>query len=274
MGEYIGEIGRRTLLHEAYCDPVENLHEFLEKVASISANADDKFWFRGEADVTYKLQPSVGRLHSVGSVSKTFNEKDERDLLDRFLRRAYPFVGRMLPRWEALFLARHHGLPTRLLDWTASPLIALFFACESMKECDGQIWAIQRYRGRDTKELDFIGCPPNASPLEYDGSDAVKIIYPVFNSPRIMAQDGIFTYHARPQTPLTQYAADKTQFAWHDLDLKCVHRWTVPGGAKLGLIKALHRLGVHQRTIYPDLDGLAKGLWQTEVLWRPIQGDG
>ncbi len=74
-------------------------------------------WYRGHSDETYKLVPSIGREFEYnGESMKGFSHRKEIALLNRFMLRAYPYVGRIANKWEALFLARHHELPTRLLD--------------------------------------------------------------------------------------------------------------------------------------------------------------
>ncbi len=90
--------------------------------------SNEKLWYRGLSRSTYQLIPTIGRELEYAEKSKTFDKREELDLLHRFRRRAYPMVGRIMGHTEAMLLARHHGLPTRLLDWTASPLFALYFA--------------------------------------------------------------------------------------------------------------------------------------------------
>ncbi|MFO0524084.1 MAG: FRG domain-containing protein [bacterium] len=87
-------------------------------------------WLRGHGDYHGKLQPTVGREQSFLGEKVTLNPRQEKRLLHQFRRYAHAEWERKLDEWEALFLARHHGLPVRIMDWTANPLVALYFAAE------------------------------------------------------------------------------------------------------------------------------------------------
>lgn len=81
-------------------------------------------WFRGVPNRAYDLVPSYHRFAQV------YPRTTEDDLRDEFVRRAYPLLDRSRPadHWEWYFLMQHYSLPTRLLDWSVSSLVGLFFA--------------------------------------------------------------------------------------------------------------------------------------------------
>src|SRR5262245_39266533 len=85
---------------------------------------------RGVNDRTQRLLPTIGRPHLFGGKALTFDKHAEIRMLRQFRRSAQVFMGRELSLWETMVLARRHGLPGRLLEWTLSPLTALYFACE------------------------------------------------------------------------------------------------------------------------------------------------
>jgi hypothetical protein len=97
-------------------------------------------------------------------------------------------------------------------------------------------------------------------------TDAIKIIHPVYNSPRIVAQSGVFTFHSNPWVSLKSYV--NVFFQVDRLDIQLLVDWTVPARHKPSIVKDLDRLGINRRSIYPDLDGLAKGLLESEILYR------
>jgi hypothetical protein len=210
-------------------------------------------------------------------VSRRIYRQEERDLLHRFRRRAYPYVGRTMTAGEAIFLARHHSLPTRLLEWTANALISLYFACsENQDKCAGQVWALQYRSGgmdldvfklarRRNESALFRPLESRRAPAHPSAEYAIKVIHPFYNSPRLLAQDGAFTIHYDPWHSIEHYQG--MEFGEDYLDIEKLYSWIIPEASKARILEDLSSLGITQRTVYPDLDGVAASLWQTDVLW-------
>lgn len=95
--------------------------------------------------------------------------------------------------------------------------------------------------------------------------DAIKLLGPFFSSPRIVAQDAAFTYHSNPWRPLGDYAG--VLFRGEDLDISALYRWEIPLHFKGTVVAELSGLGITHRMLFPDLDGIARSIWETEVLW-------
>jgi hypothetical protein len=247
-----------------------------------------KFLHRGQPCGSDPLRPTIGRTWRYGGRQKQFTVRDEVHLLHRFRRRVYPLLGKLTPL-EALFVARHYGLPTRLLDWTANALFALYFSCASQAGVDGAVWSIRQRDDLERTALDPFELAkidteegllrPHASrrrPRAKPSEEQVKILFPILNSPRIVAQDGIFTLHANPHASLQDYSG--AAFPPGEMDIHSVHCVHVRARYKTAILEELNGLGITHRTVFPDLDGIARSLWETEVLWsqpaldRPARG--
>jgi len=199
--------------------------------------------FRGHSDIRYKLVPSAGR----GPHTSSSRQKYEHSLFEIFRREAHGFVATLpTSEWEWLSLAQHHGLPTRLLDWTHNPLVATFFAVESNTEADGQVFALNA-PGKASESVRAASPFNIRYPVKY---------YPNIVSPRLRAQEGLFVACTELEVPLDEALPSE----WRVEGLR------IPAARKEHLRYELFRIGVHASSLFPDLDGLAARLqWQHRI---------
>ena len=260
---------------------VTSAQDFVSSVFEVRAAVDNrKLWYRGHPKVTFELIPSIGRPLKYLGKEVPLSSKEEIQLLHRFRRRAYPLVGRAITAGEAIFLARHHGLPTRLRDWTANALFGLYFAAMEDLEDDGTVWAVlRRSESQDMNaftlanvekeenlfSIESVVDQESGSPTDPSQNHAIKILHPFYNSPRLLAQDGAFTWHMDPWHSIESHAG--RPFGGKYLDIERLYRWRVPARSKVLVVKELSGLGITRRSLFPDLDGVARSLWETEVLW-------
>jgi len=227
-------------------------------------------WFRGEPESDTPLLPKVFRK------TKDREFHNENQLLQMFRMKAPNFVREATPlrgdtdQW--LFLAQHVGLPTRLLDWTESALVGLYFA---LKQDKPTVWMLDPFRlnelsvtssakheGPQTKSFPLTWFDPRGAvknigvenikgawELNYDGLDLPVAVHPTYLHARMSAQRSVFTIHGAKKEPLCDLVPDFI------LRKFIIDPSTIPS-----MTKDLHMLGIHESTAFPDLDGLSREL--------------
>jgi len=217
-----------------------------ELAGLVALCAGDDWIFRGEHLPDPRrprpLRPKAGRPESR---KVPYRFADERSLLDLFKRRARPLVGHQ-PKsdLEWLAIAQHHGMPTRLLDWTDNLLVAAYFASLRLNTAWGIVYAVHGLREVSIRD--------ERSPFE---ARLPGIYRPPHISPRIPTQGSIFTLHPKP----TKTFRPKNLYVWRITPLAA------------GQIKiSLDACAINRSSLFPDLDGLA-GYLEWRYKWGRVE---
>jgi len=214
-----------------------------------------RFLFRGTTDARYKLVPTVGREGSRISPWK-YNRADERALLRAFKLQVRPYLAHEpANELEWLAIARHHGVPTRLLDWTTSFLIALFFAVENGGMRSVEI-ITRDENGKVIREQKSIGVPPAIYVTH-----GVRYCNPAFTDPFRIRQLSFFT----PPHISPHIAAQRSILAIHpdpknEPPYPNLRKLTVKPDLCVRLKFILEGQGITHGSIVPTIDGLAQQL--------------
>ena len=242
--------GKRKTRVRAGEPDITSLTTFVDFVERTCEHED--MLFRGQP-VDEPLLPKIGRSELGLDAPVLATEKQ---LLEDFKRMSLSFLPRSFDDdWDWLAMAQHHGLPTRLLDWTQNPLAALWFAVENPPQEDtqwGVVWMLK------TTEQDFADTRKE-DPFT---TQTTKVFRPSHITQRIVAQAGWFTTHKHLQSSerftrlesISTYARRMTKLR-------------IPA-AQFGEIRyQLDRLGINNATLFPGLDGLCRHIaWSRSKL--------
>jgi len=237
--------------------------QFLEWVAP---HSDSRWVFRGLGDKSFELKTGLGRL---GIADAKVLEVRERSILENFYARAHTYLDVSNHSvWDLLALGQHHGLPTRLLDWSRNPLAAAYFAVTSdpgryaktgslpkQELVDAKIVAF-RVKSGSTISNDFGAKLPknfDAAIKQVEAEGRVRFLIPRSVSHRIVSQGGLFSVHPQPLN------------AWHDPVNAQENVFVIPGYARRHFCQRLFYLGIEPQHIMGGIDGLCARLkWQAE----------
>jgi hypothetical protein len=242
---------------------IASLSDFIEQLkAGGLIVGEPPVWYRGSSDVEHELVPSVFRPPRNGD--------NETLMIKRFMQDAHPLLpDTQTPpsHWDWLFIAQHHGVPTRVLDWTESPLVGLYFATQPASsdpddpERPGGLWVLSPQTlnthtlNVQSLELPMFGfdtrlegyAPLTAAPTAVHLKPAAALAVRSFL--RISAQWGTFTIHSNA-TALEDEAFSP----------RAIRKFSVAASAKATIRDELQTIGVDDRTVFPDLHHLGRSV--------------
>jgi hypothetical protein len=235
---------------------VENISSLLDNIREAEPDVGVALnWYRGHSSSDYHLVPGVHRSYA---------SRSECWLAHKFIQGA-PTRHAKCPSslddfagW--LSLMQHYRLPTRLLDWTSSPLVAAYFAVD--RSCDPEDAAIWKLAPGVLNHHFQISDIPwlHGAEVEYlvhsaingwqdsPSKDAIAVVSQEIDI-RMTVQQGFFTIHG-DATPLEEIPNAGEFLA----------KIIIPRNAKATIKKDLRVLGIRQSTLFPDLENLASEL--------------
>lgn len=234
---------------------VSDWHEFISVLANLSHNCGHRLWFRGQRDYDWKLLPSIRR--------DVYNRPGvEQYMATNFMvetRRRMQNTPNAYERASWLELMQHYGLPTRLLDWSASPLIALYFALCKESATDSALWVL------DPQSLNsWMQMGPYLYPMDYKTmepfwngafdenkdirSEKIVACTGIGHDLRMYVQQSSFTVHDTEKQSLDELLGT-VDFLW---------KIRIPRERRTFFLDTLQIMGIHKSTIFPDMEHIAE----------------
>ncbi len=241
----------------------------------IGFQANEECFYRGHARESYKLLPGLYR--SLTKITKRIPDPlwdTESDLFYEFRSKAKELHDQSLCDWDILFFMQHHGVRTRLLDWTESLGVAVYFALLNYTPADEDpcIWIMNPYKfNEEYHSSRDLWDPPlldyyedyakkgesyaelmlyknNGEIMHWDEPIA---LYPVRRASRLVTQSGYFTIHGNDSRPIEDIVDKRNRL---------LRKVPIPREAVGGAFAFLEHAGINRFTLFPDLDGLSRHL--------------
>lgn len=230
---------------------IDSLVKLIEELEIDFGEYGGSVWYRGQTRASHTLLPSY--LRDEHSPEKT--------LLSAFKQNATMLTEKQPNNsFDWMFVMQHYGIPTRLLDWSESPLVALYFALQkSGDENDAVIWALKptelnKNSGIDEDKEEFF-IPSfdyeviNGYSIESISNTPAKLnpvaVIATRNNPRIQAQMGVFTIH------------HKNKIAIEDIgNMSHIVKYTITKNSKINMLKQIELLGITKFQLFPELSSI------------------
>ena len=259
------------MIETVYIDTIEGVMKLIseQKFDPDIKRIRSPYFYRGMPDANYRLTTSL-RLNC-----KHLHKELETAVLKNFNKYACiadPTLSTSV--WKQMMIGQHHGLPTRLMDWTYSPLIALHFACtennfDKLDKRDCVVWRIdmkganknlpRRYREALKRERTFVFSVDSLTSIvdsieQYDidmGAEAFVNIEPPSVDQRIINQYSFFSIIPSGINDIEDFLDKHTEHTMRYIIKKEI-RWAVRD--------MLDQFNISERIMYPGLDGLSRSL--------------
>lgn len=236
-------------------------------------------YYRGHSSASYELRPGLFRRQSLLDQPKRKRDESfwqvEYDLFYEFRARARELHDRALDGWDVLFWMQHYGAPTRLLDWTETFAVGLYFAVSTARSSDACVWVLNPFRQNVASvDRDALIAPEYllsvgeygdalesyAEMLLADGWIGFEMpvaIYPELKNARIHAQRGSFTMHGDAYDTLDAQLASAMSAGKAGAILQ---KLSLPRAAFDDTRDFLQLAGIGRALLFPDLASLSREL--------------
>lgn len=268
---------------------ISKLSDYLEAIEKLEEQykgspTSTTFIYRGHSSESYELLPGLFRKHrhladkeqELYITNDIYGPVNEKDILNAFIQEASSTVSipnNELSKWAEY--AQHFGAPTRLLDWSSNPLVALYFACVK-KENTGRVWMLHlsNYNRLWMRQME----EPLRRSIRQIITDNIegtsKYDYPIpytpyYVDPRMSAQGSFFlAWGANHESFEEMFLKEEYEMAIPNnsgIRIYGVHEQTaflfsflIHSDRKVHLLRELDTVGINEKTLFPGLDGIGR----------------
>jgi hypothetical protein len=242
-------------------------NHFLEEAERLTDHRPSEYGmlFRGQSVKEWPLRHSLARclpsnIDAEGAINIEIEAlKRFQVQADVLLAKGYTPHRKDLPGWWALM--QHHHAPTRLLDWTKSPYVALYFAVIENPTCDGAIWIV--HGGELLEQMNINEKLPTSLERDefenfFQKAGAREVLFPLdlyHKSPRMIAQQGMFT-------TCRSILGDHGDIIDRSMRGKPDHYGflTIKKEQKLEMLRKLEKMNITANSLFPGIDGLGRSI--------------
>lgn len=207
--------------------------QIVQKYLAQPAEHRRLFWFRGQPCSSWRLVPTLDRFSSPFASDEARSRYAE-DLLSEFREQTLGLGARDIPPYgkSLELLARHHGLPSPILDWTESPYIAAFFAFQEERDSSDDTVAIWAFNSGRLEPTDFV--------------DLIREPEELWYNPRAQQQRSVFMR----VNGVAKGIEERLGSAIEKIEL--------PVDQHQAVLRDLEAMNITPRVMFPDLDGAAR----------------
>jgi hypothetical protein len=259
---------------------INNWNNFIQIVDDLHLDEQGglDWYFRGQSDKEWRLEPSILRYLRITKLTSERALGIEFGATRRFISEYHlhaktDYVDRS--KWDILawwMVMQHHSCPTRVLDWTLSPYIALYFAVEQAPDKDGAVWFfpsnhlethVEKMYGKIDKEM----------LTEANYVSATYPIMPSIHNERSAAQQSVFTVCTNI---LGEHSETIASVFNKDQKDAYLHKVIVPAELKNSFLSRLRVMNITPSSLFPGLDGLGHSakdyiklrVWRTDEQYK------
>lgn len=235
---------------------IQSLDEFIKITEFVGNNLFNYIWFRGQSSITHNLCPTFLRLSN--------NKNKENSIIENFISRSKSIIsGNINSLWDYYQIMQHYGCPTRLLDWTESSLVALYFAVKNSEDISS-VWlldpSILNLLSNNENGVYYVDKVFEEDDLALINTYLSSKLESIPKFPIALRPKWIDNRMMNQQSCFTMHGFNKSDFEELHIKFKTIFlcKINIAEKANKTILSELERLGINEYVLFPNLEGLSR----------------